>query len=78
VLDTARELGFSVVVRDETGYWEPRDRQVLVDSVTAMNQVVARFAGRLTDAVREAGGDSRQVQGAIFAHPGFERLESDE
>lgn len=43
-----------------------------------MNRVVARFAGAFTDAVRDAGGDSRQVDGAIFEHPDFERLEGGE
>jgi hypothetical protein len=42
-----------------------------------MNRIVAGIAGRLTDAVRDAGDDGRSVGGAIFDHPDFERLESD-
>lgn len=75
LLDAARELGLDVVVRDETGYWDSRDPAQLVAAVAEMNRVVARFAGAFTDAMRDAGGDSRGVQGAIFEHPDFERLE---
>ena len=78
LLDDATRLGFDVVVRDETGYWESRDPTKLVEAVEQMNRLIARFAGLFTDAVRDAGGDSRQVQGAIFEHPDFERLERDE
>ncbi|MEP7346407.1 MAG: hypothetical protein ABI877_14145 [Gemmatimonadaceae bacterium] len=77
LLDNAMTLGFDVVVRDETGYWESRNPALLLESVAEMNRMVARFAGTFTDAVRDAAGDSRQVQGAIFEHPDFERLESD-
>jgi hypothetical protein len=77
LLDAAVEVGFEVEVHDETGYWESRDPRALTESVAAMNRVVAGFAGALTDAVRDAGRDSRQVQGAIFEHPDFERLETE-
>jgi hypothetical protein len=75
LLDAAVVLGFDVVVRDETGYWKSRDPRQLVDAVAEMNRVVARLAGTFADAMRDAGGDSRQVRGAIFEHPDFERLE---
>jgi hypothetical protein len=75
LLDAAAVLGFDVVVRDETGYWESRDPRQLVEAVAKMNRIVARLAGKLTDAMRDAGTDSRQVKGAIFEHPDFERLE---
>jgi hypothetical protein len=80
LLDALPEVagaGMTVEVHDETGYWESRDVAALVASVTAMNRIVAGFAGQLTDAVRDAGGDSAQVQGAIFEHPDFERLETE-
>ena len=64
-------------VHDETGYWESRDADALVERVNDMNRIVARVAGAITDAVRRAGGDSRQLQGAIFEHPDFERLETE-
>lgn len=78
LLDTAVSLGFEVVVRDEAGYWNSRDPKQLVEAVEQMNRLVARFAGTFTDAVRDAGGDSRQVRGTIFEHPDFERLETDD
>ena len=78
LLDHAGALGFEVTVRDETGYWGSRDPRQLVVAVAEMNRVVARFAGAVTDAVRDAGGDSRGVQGVIFEHPDFERLETEE
>jgi hypothetical protein len=77
-LEAARSLGFDVTVRDETGYWDSRDPQQLLRAVADMNRIVARIAGHFTDAVRSAGSDSRIVQGEIFNHPDFERLEMPE
>lgn len=77
VLDAAAALGLGIEVRDEAGYWSTRDEAQLVANVAEMNRMVAGFAGAFTDAVREAGGDSRTVGGAIFTHPDFERLETD-
>jgi hypothetical protein len=77
LLDAAKALGFGVVVRDETGFWDSRDEGQLLASVAHMNKIIAGFAGAFTDQLRSTGGDSNQVQGAIFGHPDFERLESD-
>ncbi len=74
-LDAARSLGFGVTVHDETGYWESRDADQLVRAVTHMNRLIASFAGQVTDAVRDAGADSRGIEAEIFKHPDFERLE---
>ena len=78
VLDAARELGFEVEVHDEGGFWESRDTGELLKRVGEMNRLVARIAGAFVDQARDAGIDSRQVQGEIFEHPDFERLETDE
>jgi hypothetical protein len=75
LLDAAAALGLEVQVRDETGYWASRDPRQLTEAVAEMNRVVARLAGKLTDAMRDASGDSKQVKGAIFEHPDFEQLE---
>lgn len=75
LLDSARELGFELHVTDETGYWETRDPAVLMTSVHRLNQLMAQFAGTFTEAVRDAGLDSRAIEGEIFRHPDFERLE---
>jgi hypothetical protein len=58
-------------VYDETQYWETRETSRLVAEVHAMNQLVARFTGRLSDAI----GEGHDVQVPIFEHPRFERLE---
>lgn len=75
-LEAAQSLGFQVTVRDETGYWESRDASQLIRAVTDMNRLVATLAGKFTDAARNAGVDSRAIQGEIFKHPDFERLET--
>ena len=74
LLDKAPELGFNLIVRDETHYWETRDTNVLIAEVREMNQIIAGIAGAFHDAV-----DGRaHVGGAIFAHPEFEELETRE
>jgi hypothetical protein len=77
-LDAARCIGFDVNVRDETGFWDSRDDAQLLRAVAHMNQLIAGFAGSLTDAARSIGVDSRTISGEIFKHPDFERLEMPE
>lgn len=74
LLEHAKTLGMDVVVRDETHYWETRDEQRLIEEVHRMNQIVARIAGTLSDAVDQGP----VVRAPIFAHPRFERLEMGE
>jgi hypothetical protein len=74
ILDAALELGFDVVVRDETGYWESRSASVLLESVAKMNRLIAKFAGALSDAI----GNEHSVAAPIFEHRAFERLEMGE
>jgi hypothetical protein len=71
LLEEAARIGIAIEVRDETGYWESRDVGELLKRVHEMNRLVARFAGSLHDAI----SPSLQAEGAIFAHPEFERLE---
>lgn len=78
MLDAALRLGFAVEVLDEGGYWESRDEQQLLGECSKSNRLVAHFAGRFTDAMRDAGLDSRELQAEIFKHPDFERLEMGE
>lgn len=75
LLDAAQRIGIACNVYDETGFYESRDESQLLASVDKMNRLIAQLAGQLSDAYVEAGGDSRQVQGEIFRHPAFERLE---
>lgn len=71
LLDLARTLGVEVVVHDEGQYWETRDTSRLLAELKKMNHLIARFAGKLTDA-------DHQVQAPIFEHRRFERLEMGE
>jgi hypothetical protein len=78
LLDAAQRIGIGCDVRDEAGFYELRDESQLLASVEKMNRLIAQFAGQFSDAFAKAGGDSRQVQGKIFQHPDFERLETRE
>lgn len=76
LLERAAQTGIECQVRDETGFFESRDPALLLTRVHDMNRVVARFAGAFSDAFKSTGGESSQVQGEIFRHPDFERLET--
>jgi hypothetical protein len=71
VLEHASTLGIAVTVDDETGYWEHRSTDQLLDAVRDMNGLVARFAG----AVHDQLGAEHRVEAPIFDHPDFEHLE---
>lgn len=73
-LDAAAAIGVDVVVRDEGHYWETRDEARLLAEVRAMNQLVARIVGRLSDGMGPVPG----LGAPIFAHRDFERLEMGE
>jgi hypothetical protein len=75
LLEEARRLGAEIEVHDETGYWEHRSTERLIREVTRMNGVVAKVAGALHDAMPSPPG-SHRVEGSIFEHPDFERLET--
>lgn len=80
MLDFAQSLGVDLHVEDETNYWESRDMEQLATEARAMNRLMARVAGALSDAL-EVNGDSdapRRVEAPIFEHPRFERLEMGE
>lgn len=73
LLDHAIEIGVSVVVGDETGYWGTRDEQRLISEVHNMNRIVATLAGKLSD--HDGVVANGRVHAPIFGHPRFERLE---
>lgn len=74
VLDHAGTLGITVQVNDETGYWDHRSADMLIERVGDMNRLMARFAGALSDKL----GDAHSVEAPIFDHPDFERLEMED
>lgn len=73
LLEECARIGIRVAVRDETGYWETRSKEHLINEVGKMNRIVAAFAGRFHDAMPPG----LRAEGAIFEHPEFERFESD-
>ncbi len=72
VLDAGANLGVAVTVRDETGYHEHRDEARLLETVHEWNRLIARLAGKLSDATDP---HALRVASPIFAHPRFEHLE---
>ncbi|HJR34248.1 MAG TPA: hypothetical protein VJ817_04820 [Gemmatimonadales bacterium] len=74
MLDSARELGIEVTVRDETGYDQHRDEQRLLHNVHEANRVIAKIVGRLADALDSPGA---KAVAPIFEHPRFEHLEGE-
>jgi hypothetical protein len=74
LLEHASTLGITVDVHDETGYWEHRSIEKLLDAVRDMNRVIARFAGAIHDRLGEEHG----IDAPIFDHPEFEHLEMEE
>lgn len=75
LLAGARELGCSVKISDEGGYWPRRDMKALRKNVDEMNAAVAATAGVLKDLAGE--DDGAPIQSPILAHPQFERLEAE-
>lgn len=70
VLDHAVSLGIAAEVHDDSGYWDHRDAQELLNKLNQYNAMVASIAGRIKD----TGSD---IQSPIFDHPAFEHLEAD-
>jgi hypothetical protein len=76
LLDFWRQLGVTVEVTDEGGYWETRDEQKLRSALKAYDGLMAALGGAVKDAAEEAGGGQR-VEAPIFAREDFERLEAE-
>jgi hypothetical protein len=74
VLEHAATLGITVTVEDETGFWEHRSVERLIEAVRDMNRVIARFAGAIHDRM----GDEHHIDAPIFDHPELEHLEMED
>lgn len=74
LLDHARELGIQVEVKDDSEYWEQRDRDKLRSSLEEWNGLIAAFAGQLKD--RLGPQLEHGIQAPIFTAPDFEHLEA--
>lgn len=75
LFDVARSVGFEIDVSDDSGYWEHRDEEKLLEHLEYMNQTLAAFAGAFKDAMEEITPE-RQIRAPILEHPRFEYLEA--
>src|SRR5262249_29479681 len=74
LLDQVHATGPKVQIRDDSKYAKHRDADRLLRSLRDWNAIVARFAGKLTDAL---GDDSGTIVAPIKERPDFEHLEAD-
>jgi hypothetical protein len=75
ILNFWREMGVSVEVRDEGGYWETGSEEKLRAALDGYNGLIAALAGAFKDA-GEALGKPGAIESPIFARADFERLEA--
>lgn len=75
ILKFWRQMGVTVEVNDEGGYWNTRSEKKLRAVLDGYNGLVAALAGAFKDA-GEAGGKGHSVESPIFARGDFERLEA--
>lgn len=68
LLDQAHATGMSVEVKDDSGYWDDRDKPKLEQTLARWNGLIAAFAGQLKDRL--------DVQAPILSAPDFEHLEA--
>ncbi len=73
ILDEAKRLKIGVNVRDEGGYWRGRRVPRLLVMLAKYDQIIARVAGRLKDALAKEGVS---MAAPITERPDFERLEA--
>jgi hypothetical protein len=76
LLDFWRQLGVTVEVSDEGGYWETRDEKKLRSNLERYDGLVAAVAGIMKDAA-DTSGESHSIKSPIFARNDFERLEAE-
>ena len=73
VLEHLQRIGFTVHVRDESGFWESRDLAALATTVGQWDAVIAGMAGIFKDM---AEADGRGFDSAVLGRPDFEHLEA--
>jgi hypothetical protein len=76
LLAGAAQLGLTVTINDEGGYWPGRSLIALRAELDEMNGLVAAAAGALKDSY-DSRADESPVQSPIFAHQQFEQLEAE-
>ena len=75
ILNFWRQMGVTVEVSDEGGYWETKSEQKLRATLESYNGLIAAVAGAFKDA-SDTSGKGGSVESPIFAHGEFERLEA--
>lgn len=76
VLDAAKPAGIHAEVHDESGYFEKRDPQALLDTVGDWNRMAASVVGQMKDRDGDRF-DDRDIVSPILRHPNFEHLEAE-
>ncbi len=75
ILKFWRQMGVTVEVSDEGGYWETGSERKLRAALEGYNGLIAAVAGVFKDA-SDATGKGYSVESPIFARGDFERLEA--
>jgi len=75
ILKFWRQMGVTVEVSDEGGYWETGSEEKLRAALESYNGLIAAVAGAFKDA-SDASGKGGSVESPIFARGDFERLEA--
>lgn len=72
MLDEAQKLGILCEVSDEGNYWDTRQIEKLVETVSKYNVLIAGIAGHLKDSQGEGS-----IASPIYNYPNFEYLEAE-
>ncbi len=76
LLEFWRQLGVTVEVSDEGGYWETHDEKELRHILECYDGLMAAVAGMMKDAAEDSA-QCHVVKSPIFARKDFERLEAE-
>ena len=74
LLRAAQNLGLQVKVLDEGRLWDTGSESILREEIAKHDRMMAAVGGALKDI---AGEQAKEIQGAIFSDPRFERLEAE-
>jgi hypothetical protein len=72
-IDECKRLGMTVRIRDDANYWKHRDDKKLIAELKRWDELIAGFAGKLTDALE---GTEQTFVAPIKNRPDFEHLEA--
>ena len=75
ILKFWRQMGVTVEVSDEGGYWETGSEKKLRATLKSYNGLIAAVAGAFKDA-SDTSGNGYSIESPIFDRGDFERLEA--